>query len=144
MKGSTPKRRRATKRAPISRRRWGTRRRTAVRKCGTGSQPVRGRKAATLRAADGLRTRPTSRSLYVPEVNRFSRRTNWNPAPNRLSLARAKHLDALDLTVSNPTRVGLPYPLDELSRVMARAARAADDPEPLGLPVAREAAARQR
>ena len=75
-------------------------------------------------------------------MNRFSRRTNWNPAPNRLSLARAKHPDALDLTVSNPTRVGLPYPLDELSQVMARAARAAYDPEPLGLPVAREAVAR--
>src|SRR2546421_10409191 len=28
-------------------------------KCGTGSQPVRGREAAALRAADGLRTRPT-------------------------------------------------------------------------------------
>ena len=27
--------------------------------CGTGSQPVRGSEAAALRAADGLRTRPT-------------------------------------------------------------------------------------
>jgi len=73
---------------------------------------------------------------------RFSRRTDWNPAPNRLSLARARHPEALDLTLSNPTRASLPYPLDELSAAMARGARAAYDPEPLGLPMAREAVAR--
>ena len=72
----------------------------------------------------------------------FSRRTNWNPQPNRLSLARAKHPGALDLTLSNPTRAGLPYPLDELAEAMARAARAPYDPQALGLPVAREAVAR--
>ena len=72
----------------------------------------------------------------------FSRRTDWNAQPNRLSLARARHPDALDLTVSNPTKAALPYPLDELSAIMARAAHAAYDPEPLGLPVAREAVAR--
>jgi len=72
---------------------------------------------------------------------RFSRRTNWNPAPNRLSVARAKHPHALDLTISNPTRAALPYPLDELSAAMARAARAPYDPQPLGLHSAREAVA---
>jgi aspartate/methionine/tyrosine aminotransferase len=72
---------------------------------------------------------------------RFSRRTNWNPAPNRLSLARAKRPDALDLTISNPTAAPLPYPLDELSDAMARGARAPYDPQPLGLPSAREAVA---
>jgi alanine-synthesizing transaminase len=73
----------------------------------------------------------------------FSRRTNWHPQPNRLSLARAQHAHALDLTVSNPTKASLPYPLDELAEVMSRAARAPYDPEPLGLPSAREAVARQ-
>jgi hypothetical protein len=72
----------------------------------------------------------------------FSRRTDWYPQPNRLSLARARHPHALDLTVSNPTRASLPYPLDELAAIMGRAARAAYEPEPLGLPVAREAVAR--
>lgn len=78
-----------------------------------------------------------------PTVNgqRFSRRTNWNPQPNRLSLARAARPDALDLTVSNPTRASLPYPLDALAAAMSRAARAPYAPEPLGLPVAREAVA---
>ena len=71
----------------------------------------------------------------------FSRRTNWNPQPNRLSIARARHPRALDLTISNPTKAALPYPLDELAEIMSRAARAAYDPEPLGLPVAREAVA---
>lgn len=74
---------------------------------------------------------------------RFSRRTNWNPTPNRLALARAQRPDALDLTISNPTRAALPYPLDELAVAMARAARAAYDPQPLGLPSAREAVARE-
>src|SRR5436190_15028923 len=71
----------------------------------------------------------------------FSRRTNWSPAPNRLAVARARHPDALDLTVSNPTKASLSYPTEELSEAMARAARAAYEPEPLGLPSAREAVA---
>jgi len=80
-----------------------------------------------------------------PTANRerFSRRTNWNPVTNRLSLARLKRPDALDLTISNPTAAALPYPLDELSAAMARAARAPYDPQPLGLPSAREAVARE-
>jgi alanine-synthesizing transaminase len=72
----------------------------------------------------------------------FSRRAHWNPQPNRLSLARAAHRgELLDLTNSNPTHAGLDYPLEELSEVMARAARAPYDPQPLGLPSAREAVA---
>src|SRR5439155_7273092 len=105
---------------------------------------------------DGFSTRPRPRQrppfgrrtggepvphsiVYVARV--FSRRTNWNPIPNRLALARATHPEALDLTISNPTRAALPYPLDELAAVMARAARAPYEPEPLGLPAAREAVA---
>jgi aspartate/methionine/tyrosine aminotransferase len=72
----------------------------------------------------------------------FSRRAHWSAPPNRLSIARAQHRGALlDLTNSNPTKAGLPYPLDELSEAMARAARAPYEPEPLGLPVARDAIA---
>lgn len=75
----------------------------------------------------------------------FSRRSDWNATVNRLTRAREEHRrrgrELLDLTVSNPTRVGLPYPLDELAEAMARGARAPYDPEPLGLPSAREAVA---
>ena len=71
----------------------------------------------------------------------FSRRAQWNTPPNRLSIARTRHPDALDLTESNPTRAGIPYPLDEISDVFARAARAPYDPDPRGLRSAREALA---
>lgn len=72
----------------------------------------------------------------------FSRRAHWSAPPNRLSIARAAHRGPLlDLTNSNPTRAGLDYPLDELSEAMARAARTPYEPEPLGLPAAREAVA---
>ena len=75
----------------------------------------------------------------------FSRRSDWNPAINRLTLAREEHRrrghELLDLTVSNPTRVGIAYPLDELAEAMADGARSPYDPEPLGLSSAREAVA---
>ena len=74
----------------------------------------------------------------------FSRRANWSAPPNRLSLARAAHRgELLDLTESNPTKADLDYPLDELSEIMARAAKARYEPQPLGLPSAREAIARE-
>jgi aspartate/methionine/tyrosine aminotransferase len=72
----------------------------------------------------------------------FSRRAQWSAPPNRLSLARARQRKVLDLTESNPTRAEIAYPHDELAEVMSRAARAPYDPEPLGLPSAREALAR--
>jgi len=71
----------------------------------------------------------------------YSRRAQWNTPPNRLSIARGRHPTALDLTESNPTRAGIPYPLDEISEVLARAARTPYDPDPRGLPSAREALA---
>jgi len=72
----------------------------------------------------------------------LSRRAHWSAPPNRLALARAAHRGPLlDLTNSNPTRAGIDYPLDELAEAMARAARAPYEPEPLGLPVARDAIA---
>ncbi len=73
----------------------------------------------------------------------FSRRAHWNAPVNQLTIARQARGEVLDLTVSNPTRAGIDYPLDELSEIMARAARAPYDPEPLGLRSAREALARE-
>ncbi len=49
----------------------------------------------------------------------------------------------LDLTESNPTRAGLDYPIEELSGIMARAARAPYQPDALGLASAREALAKE-
>jgi alanine-synthesizing transaminase len=72
----------------------------------------------------------------------FSHRAAWNTTVNRLTRARQdRGATLLDLTESNPTRAGLEYPLDELSEAIARGARARYEPEPLGLPAAREALA---
>jgi hypothetical protein len=71
----------------------------------------------------------------------FSRRAHWNAPVNQLTIARQGRGELLDLTVSNPTRAGIDYPLEELSDVMGRAARAAYDPDPLGQRSAREALA---
>jgi len=74
----------------------------------------------------------------------FSKRAHWTAATNLLTRAREAYRgELLDLTISNPTRAGIAYPLDELSEIMARAARASYDPQPLGLACAREAAARE-
>ncbi len=73
----------------------------------------------------------------------FSKRARGNAAVNRLTVARQAYRgELLDLTNSNPTTAGLPYPLDELADVMARASRAPYDPQPLGILSAREAVAR--
>ncbi len=51
----------------------------------------------------------------------FSRRTAWDVSPNRLSRARDHHHDCgrseLDLTCSNPTRVGFTYDEDVLAEL---------------------------
>ena len=73
----------------------------------------------------------------------FSKRAHWKAATNRFTLARLAYRGTLlDLTNSNPTKAGIPYPLDELAEVMGRAARASYDPQPLGIASAREAVAR--
>jgi alanine-synthesizing transaminase len=70
----------------------------------------------------------------------FSQRTNFNPPLNRITAARQRRgADILDLTESNPTRAAIDYPLDELSEIFARAARAPYSPDPRGLASAREA-----
>lgn len=71
----------------------------------------------------------------------FSRRAHWSAPVNRLTLERRKRGELLDLTETNPTRAGLPYPHDELAAAMAKGARASYDPDPRGLRSAREALA---
>jgi alanine-synthesizing transaminase len=76
---------------------------------------------------------------------RWSGRLPWEEPANRLSQARqergARGLPTIDLTESNPTRVGLPYPDGELREILGRAAGPVYDPHPRGLPAAREALA---
>ncbi len=75
----------------------------------------------------------------------FSRRTNWKLALNRFTEAQREFAaggkEALDLTVSNPTRAGLRY--DEAAILDAlRNPRSLDyDPQPKGLLSGREAVA---
>ena len=73
----------------------------------------------------------------------FSTRVPDDRQPNRFTraLARARqHGGLLDLTVSNPTRVGLPYPPDLLAE-LASPAGLDYAPAPLGLRAARDAVA---
>jgi hypothetical protein len=72
----------------------------------------------------------------------LSRRTRWDRTPNRLSrlLERKRREGArlIDLTETNPTRVGLDPPVDLLAP-LAGAENLRYEPEPLGLPQARAA-----
>jgi alanine-synthesizing transaminase len=76
---------------------------------------------------------------------RFSRRLPWEHARNRLTLAveerSARGLPVIDLTETNPTRVGLAYPEGELAELLRAGAAAAYEPHPRGLLTAREALA---
>jgi alanine-synthesizing transaminase len=76
----------------------------------------------------------------------LSRRADWNVSTNALTIARERALAAgralIDLTASNPTTAGIPYPLDAIAEALARGARTAYDPQPLGIAKAREAVAR--
>jgi alanine-synthesizing transaminase len=75
----------------------------------------------------------------------FSERTNWRLAQNRLSQAieerRAQGAKLLDLTASNPTRVGLQYDAPAILGALA-SERALDyDPQAKGLLSARQSVA---
>jgi alanine-synthesizing transaminase len=74
----------------------------------------------------------------------FSERTRWDLRPNRLAerlaAKRASGARVLDLTETNPTRVGLPCPDDVLAPLVRAEARRYE-PQPFGLPAAREAVA---
>jgi aspartate/methionine/tyrosine aminotransferase len=75
----------------------------------------------------------------------LSRRLPWEHPKNRLTLAveerAARGLETIDLTETNPTRVGLTYPAEELSGLLRRGAAAPYEPHPRGIPEAREALA---
>jgi aspartate/methionine/tyrosine aminotransferase len=69
----------------------------------------------------------------------------WDGSPNRLTLAiaerSARGLETIDLTETNPTRVGLPYPEADLAELLRRSASPDYRPHPRGIPEAREALA---
>jgi len=74
----------------------------------------------------------------------FSARLPWHVAENALAARvqeRRARGDLLDLTESNPTRVGLPYPVEALAAALGRADPARYEPAALGLPAARAAVA---
>ena len=74
----------------------------------------------------------------------FSRRLVWDGPENALAALTRERLargDVIDLTESNPTRVGLPYPGEALRVALARADAASYAPAPLGLASARAAVA---
>lgn len=75
----------------------------------------------------------------------FSDRTNWKLARNRLTQAieevRGRGAKILDLTVSNPTRVGLEYDSASILAALGSPQALDYDPQAKGLPAAREAIA---
>src|SRR5205814_2069472 len=72
----------------------------------------------------------------------FSRRTNWNTEESDLARAHRRRIEAglpvADLTASNPTRCGFAYPASLLA-ALANPNALDYDPQPRGLPAAREA-----
>ena len=86
---------------------------------------------------------------------KFSERTGWNTEESELARAHRErvasgaglpgHPDLLDLTASNPTRCGFSYDEDWLGPLAGSGVGAGAleyDPQPLGLPSAREAVVR--
>jgi alanine-synthesizing transaminase len=75
----------------------------------------------------------------------FSRRTAWKLAPNRFSQAveeaRASGRPLFDLTISNPTRVGIAYDGHAILSALRNQKSLDYDPQPTGLRAAREAVA---
>jgi alanine-synthesizing transaminase len=73
----------------------------------------------------------------------FSARTPSDLEPNALaeiiSAKRAAGIELCDLTISNPTAVGLVYPAEAIDRALAAAGAGTYHPDPRGLPAAREA-----
>jgi alanine-synthesizing transaminase len=73
----------------------------------------------------------------------FSSRLNWDLRPNRLSTLleekRRAGTQVLDLTESNPTRIGLAYPADDILNAIADPRAMRYDPAPRGLATARKA-----
>ena len=76
----------------------------------------------------------------------FSRRTEWNLAPNRLTIAHQGALSSgskiIDLTISNPTRAGIQYVESAILNALANPKALDYDPQPKGQRSAREAVAK--
>lgn len=72
-------------------------------------------------------------------MSRFSRRTAHDSTPNAWALARAALPVLHDLTLSNPTRAGLPYDAAAIARALADPAALTYAPHPFGSPAARAA-----
>jgi alanine-synthesizing transaminase len=75
----------------------------------------------------------------------FSSRLEWQARQNRLAereaARRAADRPVLDLTVTNPTQVGLSYPAQALASALGDPAVASYEPAPFGARAAREAVA---
>ena len=75
----------------------------------------------------------------------FSSRLNTSAEVNRITRClrelRAEGRPILDLTESNPTRAGIEYPATEIARLLTDTRSLTYEPEPAGLPAAREAVA---
>jgi alanine-synthesizing transaminase len=75
----------------------------------------------------------------------FSERTNWRLSPNKFTQAveevRARGAKILDLTVSNPTRIGLSYDSNAILSSLGSAHALDYDPQAKGIAPAREAVA---
>jgi alanine-synthesizing transaminase len=75
----------------------------------------------------------------------FSRRTDWDLASNRLTLAHQEALRSghkiLDLTISNPTRIGIDYNESVILDALKNSKALDYDPQPKGLRSARESVA---
>jgi alanine-synthesizing transaminase len=75
----------------------------------------------------------------------FSRRTDWKLTPNRFTQAQhqlhAAGREVLDLSISNPTRVGLHYDHEAILQSLTNPAALDYDPQPKGLLRARQAVA---
>jgi alanine-synthesizing transaminase len=75
----------------------------------------------------------------------FSQRTGWKLTVNRFTQAQRELAESgrevLDLTVSNPTRVGLAYDAETIQKSLSNPDMLDYDPQPRGLRRAREAVA---
>src|SRR4051794_30562521 len=75
----------------------------------------------------------------------FARRTEWNLAPNRFSVAleqaKKSGRKLLDLSASSPTEVGLAYDETAILKALSKPAALHYEPDPRGLLSARSAVA---
>jgi aspartate/methionine/tyrosine aminotransferase len=93
-----------------------------------------------------LYTAARERTPHVSDSGpRFSGRVPWPQRANRLTeilhLRRRRQEPILDLSESNPTRVGLSYPGTEIAMALAHPGVARYEPDPRGLAGARDAIA---